>query len=138
MRLFLMLLALGLGATLGMPLASAVVQDSSLTMLPTLSPGEWTVEFRDKRANQKICVRTGEELIQLGHSQKGCSRFVIEDSANRTTVQYTCRGDGYGRTDIRRENAKLVQLETQGIAQGIPFQFAAEARRTGLDCAEVS
>jgi hypothetical protein len=48
-------------------------------------------------------------------------------------VQYTCRGRGYGRTHIRRETSRLVQIDTQGIADGRPFAFAAEARRVG-DC----
>ena len=49
-------------------------------------------------------------------------------------VQYTCRGKGYGRTQIRRESNRLVQIDSQGIADGLPFSFSAEARRVG-DCA---
>jgi hypothetical protein len=56
---------------------------------------------------------------------------VIEDRPDVVTVQYTCRGRGYGRTTIRRENAQLVQIDTQGIAEGLPFEFSAEARRVG-------
>jgi hypothetical protein len=48
-------------------------------------------------------------------------------------VQYTCRGKGYGRTHIRRETGRLVQIDSQGIAGGLPFEFSAEARRVG-DC----
>jgi hypothetical protein len=29
------------------------------------------------------------------------------------------------------ENARLAQIETQGIAQGLPFDYSAEARRVG-------
>ncbi len=100
-------------------------------MLGGLSKGEWTIKHRDGSADRKICVRSGEELIQLRHTQGGCNRFVVEDRANRVTVQYTCPGDGYGRTDIRKETASLIQLESRGIASGLPFQIAAEARRTG-------
>jgi hypothetical protein len=49
------------------------------------------------------------------------------------TVQYTCRGRGFGRTHIRRETDRLVQIDTQGIADSRPFAFSVEARRTG-DC----
>ena len=41
------------------------------------------------------------------------------------------RGDGYGRTHIRKETNALVQIDSQGIAGGKPFQFTAEARQTG-------
>lgn len=109
----------------------AAAQSGGLSMLEGLTKGEWTIKHRDGSPDRKICLRTGEELIQLRHVENDCSRFVVEDDANRVTVQYTCPGNGYGRTDVRRETAALVQIEGQGISEGLPFQFAAEARRTG-------
>lgn len=113
---------------LALPVAA---QGDGLAMLGGLSKGEWTIKHRDGSADRKICVRSGRELIQLKHTQSGCNRFVVEDGANRVSVQYTCPGDGYGRTDIRKETGGLVQLESRGIVSGLPFQVAAEARRTG-------
>ncbi len=112
----------------GSPLAA---QSDSLAMLRNLVKGQWTVKYRDGTPDRRICVKTGQELIQLQHTQPGCSRFVVEDAAAKVTVQYTCQGNGYGRTNIRRETNSLVQIESQGIASGLPFQFIAEARRTG-------
>lgn len=109
----------------------AIAQAGGLEMLGALTKGEWTIKYRDGSPDKKICVRTGQELVQLRHKESGCSRFVVEDAASRVTVQYTCPGNGYGRTYIRQETAALVQIESQGIASGLPFQFAAEARRTG-------
>lgn len=123
----------GLTALVASVALPAFAQADSLTMLRTLSKGEWTIKHRDGSPDRKICVRSGEELIQLRHSNQGCSRFVVEDAANRITVQYTCPGNGYGRTNIRKEAGSLVQIESQGISSGVPFQFAAEGRRTG-DC----
>jgi len=62
-----------------------------------------------------------------------CDRLVVEDGPSEVTVQYTCRGQGYGRTSIRRETSRLVQIQSQGIRNGLPFEFSAEARRVG-DC----
>lgn len=121
--------ALGMIA-LGLALPAAA-QSDSLAMLSGLTKGEWTIKYRDGSQDRKICVKTGQELIQLRHTETGCSRFVVEDGTNKVTVQYTCPGNGYGRTNIRKENGALVQIESQGIASGLPFQFAAEARRTG-------
>lgn len=112
----------------GVPLAA---QNGGLAMLEQLAKGEWTVSFRDGRPDRKICLKSGEELIQLRHNKPDCSRFVVENASAKVTVQYTCPGDGYGRTNIRRETGGLVQIESQGIASGLPFEFAAEARRTG-------
>lgn len=111
--------------------ALAVAQGEGLAMLGTLSKGEWTIKQRGGARDRKICLRSGTELIQLVHRDSGCSQFVVEDGAARVTVQYTCPGNGYGRTSIRRETPGLVQLESQGIQGGMPFQMTAEARRTG-------
>lgn len=111
--------------------APLLAQGNGLAMLGTLTKGEWTIKHRDGTPDRKICVRSGQELIQLRHREAGCNKFVVEDGAAKVTVQYTCPGNGYGRTSIRRETTTLVQLESQGIQGGLPFQFLAEARRTG-------
>lgn len=112
--------------------APAAAQGPSLAMLGKLDDGQWEIRFRDGSATRRVCVRSGLELIQLQHSDSGCSRFVVEDGASTVTVQYTCRGNGYGRTSIRRESGNLVQIDSQGIAGGLPFEFSAEGRRVGV------
>jgi hypothetical protein len=108
-------------------------QRGALGMLDQLEPGRWELRFRDAPGAERLCLRDGRGLIQLRHPQEQCERFVVNDDANDVTIQYTCRGRGYGRTHVRRESGRLVQIETQGIAEGLPFNFAAEARRVG-DC----
>ena len=119
------------GLFAGGMLAPAAAQGPSLAMLNGLDDGQWEIRFRDGSDLRRVCVRSGLELIQLQHSDSGCSRFVVEDGANTVTVQYTCRGNGYGRTSVRRESGSLVQIDSQGIAGGLPFEFSAEARRVG-------
>ncbi|MXO94526.1 hypothetical protein GRI62_13055 [Erythrobacter arachoides] len=106
-------------------------QAPDLAMLRTLEPGAWTLRLRDGGSAQRICVRTGREFIQLRHRQPSCERFVVRDGPREVTVQYTCRGNGYGRTTIRRESDTLVQIRSQGIEGGAPFSIDGEARRTG-------
>ncbi|WP_338446662.1 hypothetical protein V5F89_02360 [Pelagerythrobacter marensis] len=115
----------------GSALFPATAQTPGLAMLDRLEPGAWDLRPRDGGERRRICVANGRDLIQLRHPGSDCSHYVVEDGASEVTVQYTCRGSNYGRTSIRRENAALVQIESQGIAQGRPFQFTAEARRVG-------
>ena len=56
---------------------------------------------------------------------------MVDDGPNEVIVQYTCRGNGYGRTRIRRETTALVQVESQGVAGGMPFNVIGEARKVG-------
>ena len=114
--------------------APASGQRSSLTMLDQLDAGRWELRVRDSgNAAERLCVSNGRRFIQLRHPEVSCDRLVVEDGPSEVTVQYTCRGQGYGRTSIRRETSRLVQIESQGIRNGLPIEFSAEARRVG-DC----
>lgn len=124
-------LALLTGAAIVTPFAPVSAQGSSLAMLSRLDPGSWELRYRPDNRLERICVRDGRQLIQLRHQQLGCSQFVVEDTVDRVTVQYTCKGRGYGRTYIRRESAGLAQIDSQGIVDGQPFAFKAEARLVG-------
>ncbi|MBU6267588.1 MAG: hypothetical protein KGN34_08610 [Sphingomonadales bacterium] len=104
-------------------------------MLDRIDPGRW--ELRQRSTNggtENLCIGNGRKLIQLRHPNSTCESYVVDDGPNDVTVQYTCRGKGYGRTHIRRESPRLIQIESQGIAEGFPFDFVAEGRRVG-DCA---
>jgi hypothetical protein len=115
----------------GIALAAVAAHAAELAMLASLDKGGWTLRIRDDGSQQRICVRTGQEFVQIRHKQPGCSRFVVQDGADEVIVQYTCRGNGYGRTSIRREGPGLVQIRSQGIVNGAPFAISAEARHTG-------
>lgn len=116
-------------AALAVPASS---QRPALAMLDQIESGRWEIRLRDgSRRSYPICVGNGRQLIQLRHESLSCDRLVVDDHADAVTVQYTCRGRGYGRTTIRRETNRLVQIQTQGIAEGLPFEFMAEARHTG-------
>ncbi len=112
-------------------LAPASAQAPELAMLNSLQRGAWELRLRPDGDTQRICVRTGREFIQIRHRQPNCDRFVVQDERNEVTVQYTCRGNGYGRTTIRSEGRDVVQVRSQGIHGGAPFSLEGEARRVG-------
>lgn len=122
------LAAAGTGLVLvALPLAASPPQ---LDMLSGLAKGKWELRVRGEGV-RSICVRNGPEFIQIQHRETGCSRFVVSDTPTDVTVQYTCRGNGYGRTHVRRESAKLVQIDSTGIHNGAPFDISAEGRHVG-------
>lgn len=104
---------------------------SEMGMLDTLTRGSWELRDRSGDVQQRICMRTGEEFIQLRHPQPTCERFIVRNGPAAVTVQYTCPGKGYGRTTIRKEGNGLVQIRSQGIFDGTPFVIEGEARRVG-------
>lgn len=113
---------------------TATAQRTVLQMLEQLQDGRWELRTRERGGVQRLCVGDRRRLVQLRHPDLACERLIVEDTPNSVTVQYTCRGHGYGRTHIRRETGQLIQVESQGVADGLPFDFTAEGRRIG-DCA---
>ena len=121
--------AIATGLILGIVAVPTVAQAPALAMLDGLEAGQWEIRYRNGDAPRRLCVRNGRDLIQLKHRDTGCNRYVVEDGASEVTVQYTCKGNGYGRTNIRRESNSLVQIEAQGREGGQSFSFTAEGRR---------
>jgi hypothetical protein len=108
------------------------------TALAGLEPGQWDLRSRDPgEPLQRICVRDVQALLQLRHPGQNCSRFIVEDTPDRTSVTYTCPGTGHGRTVVRVETPRLVQIDSQGVADGYPFALDLEGRRTGA-CAPLA
>ena len=110
-------------APAGAPLLAALTQ---------IELGQWQLkELGSAATTRSLCVSDPTALLQLGHPGAQCSRFVIADTPGIATVHYTCRGAGHGRTTVSVETPRLIHLQTQGIANGAPFDFDYEARRTG-------
>jgi hypothetical protein len=132
MAIFSPALKYGLGAC-ALACATAVpAQAPSLAMLDQLEKGQWQLKERDSSVIvETLCVGDARRMIQVYHPRNNCSRYVIEDGAKSVTVHYTCPGAGHGRTSIRSETNRLVQIDTQGITDGKPFSQAIEARRIG-------
>ncbi|MGD9810088.1 MAG: DUF3617 domain-containing protein [Sphingobium sp.] len=104
--------------------------------LRQVEKGQWELRSREAPRSEpvrRICIDDPSQLLQVRHGDMPCSRFVIADSDNRAVVSYRCKGSGNGRTDLRVETPRLVQIESQGVAEGEPFALSIEARRIG-DC----
>lgn len=122
---------LGLSAAMLIAAGPPATQPA-LTALKGLERGEWELRPRAKsEAPTRLCLGDPRQLLQVGHPRTSCRSFVVSDTANAATVTYDCAGTGGGRTDIRVETPRLVQLRAQGVAGGAPFVHEMEGRRTG-------
>lgn len=103
-----------------------------MAALGGLERGAWSLhEIGNSSSTRAICVHDPKLLLQLIHGPAQCAQYVIEDRPNSLTVQYSCPGQGYGRTTIKVEDRNLIRLQTQGLMKGAPFDFDFEGRRTG-------
>jgi hypothetical protein len=94
-----------------------------------LEPGEW--ELRERGGDgevRRLCISDFRQFLQIRHAKASCRSFTVSETPTRLIVTYECGAAGNGRTDLRVETARLVQIQSQGIADGAPFQFALEGR----------
>jgi hypothetical protein len=132
MAIFSSILRCSLAASALAGATAVPAQAPSLAMLDRLEKGSWQLRERGNDAVlQTVCLGDARRMIQIQHPRANCSRYIIEDAPGSVTVHYTCPGAGHGRTSIRSETNRLVQIDTQGIADGKPFSQAIEARRAG-------
>jgi hypothetical protein len=111
----------------------AFAQADSSDLLQTIERGLWqlrSVGGGASTANQ-LCVADPRQLVQIQHGGVNCSHFVVRSTPNAVTISYSCKGAGQGLTTIRRENGRLVHIQSQGIRNSAPFSFSLEARRAG-------
>ncbi|MES2057529.1 MAG: hypothetical protein V4564_16460 [Pseudomonadota bacterium] len=102
-----------------------------LVALDAIEQGQWQLREVGGTSVRALCVADPRVLIQLEHGRAQCSRFIVANTANSAIVNYTCPGSGHGRTTITVETGRLFKLQTQGIADGAPFDMSYEARRIG-------
>jgi hypothetical protein len=100
--------------------------------LAPLEPGLW--EFKDIGGSSppsRICITDLRQLLQPLQPTPLCRQFTSESAGDRAAVAYDCAARGQGRTSLRVETARLVQIDSQGISGGRPFAVRYEARRIG-------
>jgi hypothetical protein len=115
------------------PVLSQPASAPTLVALASIELGQWQLRTLDNGTApaSSMCVSDPRSLIQIRHKQAQCSRFVIANDAKTATVHYTCPGAGHGQTTIRVETPRLIQIDSQGIAERSPFSLRMEARRVG-------
>lgn len=109
--------------------APALSQDSA--MLARLEAGRWELRGANNAPIGALCLGNPMQLTQPYHRGQNCTRDVIAADARSMTVSYSCPGVGRGRTQIRFETPRLIQIDSQGLDRGAPFAVRAEARRVG-------
>ncbi|HZF96204.1 MAG TPA: hypothetical protein VEZ20_15180 [Allosphingosinicella sp.] len=111
--------------------AAAAQAGAALPVLGRLEPGLWELRNIGGRAQfAPVCLGDPAVLVQLQHRRAGCTRSVVAQGRDRVEVRYACAG-AFGQTTIRVEGARLAQVESEGVDNGVPFGFRLEARRVG-------
>jgi len=110
--------------------ASAAMQQPG-NVLTRIERGQWTLQAPNGNHIAAICLGDPARLVQPHHGAAQCTQSILSSDDRSTTFSYTCPGIGNGRTMIRYETPRLLQIDSQGLDRGRPFAVRIEARRTG-------
>lgn len=96
-------------------------------------PGEWEIARKAGERGERVCLPDPAQMMQWEHRRASCTRVVLNSSLDRAALEYTCVGGGFGSSRMQVLTPRSIKIETQGIADGLPFAYVLHARRVG-DC----
>ena len=120
--------------TAGLAAALALTAAQQPAALAQAKPGLWEIAgLPGAKAAPQECVADVLALARFEHRKGNCSSKVIRDGSSSTIIEYSCAGGGFGRSQIDVLTPRSLRISTQGISEGLPFNYVLQARRVG-DC----
>ena len=95
--------------------------------------GDWELTGVPGAKTVHECVGNVLAFARYEHRGKSCSSKLISESATKVVVEYNCGGAGFGHSEIELITPRNLKVSTQGISDGLPFNYVLQARRAG-DC----
>jgi hypothetical protein len=118
----------------GMAAALALAVAARSSALAQAQPGLWEISGAPAAgAPVRQCVADVAALARFEHRSRNCTAKVLSDSASSTTIDYSCGGAGFGHSQVQVITPRSLRISTQGISDGLPFNYVLQARRID-DC----
>jgi hypothetical protein len=124
----LLLAAGGLGSVLALAAAGP------LPSLSQVQGGLWEISGAPgAKAPLRQCVADVGALARFEHRSKSCTGKVLKNAGSTTYFEYSCGGAGFGHSEVEVLTPRSLRIATQGISDGLPFNYVLQARRMD-DC----
>jgi hypothetical protein len=121
-------LAAGIGAVLALTAAQRPL------VFAQTAPGVWEVSGVPGAASPlRQCFADVTVLAQFEHRERLCPHRILNDQADSAVIDYSCGRLGFGHSKIDAITPRSLRIETQGVADNLPFSYVLQARRVG-DC----
>ena len=125
-----------LGLAAGGAAALALVAAARPSALSQTQPGLWEISGAPgTNAPVRQCVADVFSLARFEHRTKNCTAKVLKDANGSVAIDYTCGGAGFGHSEVSVITPRSLRISTQGISDGLPFNYVLQARRID-DCAK--
>ena len=113
--------------------AAAAVLLIAAAQLPTLAqtlPGLWEISgVPGSRLPVRQCVTDVASLAKFEHRGKACTSKVLKNAGSSAAIEYSCGSAGFGHSEIEVITPRSLRISTQGISDGLPFNYVLQARR---------
>ena len=125
---------LTLATAAGMAAALVLMAAAQPSALAQTQPGLWEISGAPgAKAPIRQCVGDVASLARFEHRSNACSAKVLKDSDGSIAIDYTCGSAGFGHSQIDVLTPRSLRISTQGISDGLPFNYVLQARRID-DC----
>ena len=104
---------------------------ANVSPLAGVAGGLWEVSGHG--APVRLCVPDPLVLAAYEHRSLNCTRTVIRGDGHSAVVSYSCAGGGFGQSQISVLTPRSLEIDTQGISRGEPYNYLLNAHRIG-DC----
>jgi len=102
--------------------------------LAQAQPGLWEISgLPGASAPVRQCFADIAQLARFEHRAKNCSVRTVRDAGATGEVDYSCGAAGFGHSQVTLLTPRALRIATQGISDGLPFNYVIQARRVG-DC----
>ena len=113
---------------------SAAASAEAPRSLAQAQPGLWEISGAPGTgAPVRQCVADIAALARFEHRGKNCTANVLRSTAGTTAIEYRCGSAGFGHSDIQVITPRSLRIGTQGISDGLPFNYVLQAHRVD-DC----
>ncbi len=98
--------------------------------LAQAQPGLWEISgVPGTAAPVRQCVADMAQLARFEHRTRNCSLRIVRDTGNTGEVDYSCGPAGFGHSQVTLLTPRSLRIATQGISDGLPFNYVLQARR---------
>ena len=101
------------------------------SVLSQIRGGLWEISGSRGAPATRLCIAHPPILAQVEHRNARCTRTILRNDSATAIIEYRCAGGGFGHSRITMITPRSVRIETQGISDGAPFGYVAQARRVG-------
>jgi hypothetical protein len=104
------------------------------TQLPSglaqAQPGLWEIRGVPGSALPvRQCFADMAQLARFEHRASNCTLRIVRDSGVMGEVDYSCGPAGFGHSQVTLLTPRSLRIATQGISDGLPFNYVLQARR---------